>query len=129
MQEGLLVGKFTIDSPSIDGNCRYSEQSLLGVPTLSPNVYVDGKPLETYDETSVPSPVVGIKLNPLVPIPCQPGVRKVLNISNTTVFINGKRPAISQDKVQLGSMSRDLQTPWISDRIRIGTNLIQGAYG
>ena len=39
-----FVGKETIDTVSTDANCVYPASPLGGVPNISPNVLVNGKP-------------------------------------------------------------------------------------
>ena len=119
----LIVGEQTIDTESIIGNCRYPAQALGGAPTVSPNVYVNGQPLRSYDATSVPSDVTGI---PLGNNTCAIGTRQVIPSVNTTVYINGKLPALSGDNVSMLGTTRPLPltNTYVSDTIKIQENLV-----
>ena len=119
----LIVGEQTIDTESIIGSCRYPAQALGGAPTVSPNVYVNGQPLRSYDATSVPSDVTGI---PLGNNTCAIGTRQVIPSVNTTVYINGKLPALSGDNVSMLGTTRPLPltNTYVSDTIKIQENLI-----
>ena len=119
----LLVGTDCIDTQSIDGNCTYPAAPLGGAPTISPNVLVNSQPLKTYDSTSVPASVDGIKINTLIPLPCQPGTRVVTPTVNTTVFVNGKLPAVQGDQAALLGTPRPLTGPFQHANIIIGSNL------
>ena len=119
----LLVGTDCIDTQSIDGNCTYPAAPLGGSPTISANVLVNGQPLRSYDSTSVPASVDGIKINPLIPLPCQPGTRVVTPTVNTTVFVNGKLPAVQGDQAALLGSPRPLTGPFQHANIIIGNNL------
>ena len=87
---------------------------------------VSGTALEPYecDEVS------GVKVNPLVPLPCAPGERKIFSVVNTTVFIDDKLPAVTGDTAQLGienvpiGTPRTLTGPFIHPTIKIGTQII-----
>lgn len=120
----FLVGPETIDTPSTDGNCIYPAEALGGTPYAS-TVYVGGEILKIYDNLSVPAPVVPQKINPSIPIPCQPGNRVIRPTVNTTVFINGRLPAVTGDEAQLvlGSTPRPLTGPFQHPTIVIGSNL------
>ena len=119
-----LVGPQTIDTQSSDGTCIYNASPLGGTPTPT-TVMVNNQPLFIYDETSVPAPVVGVKINPLSPLPCQPGTRKVRPLVNTTVRINGRLPAVTGDDAQLviGGTLRPLTAPFQHANILIGSRL------
>ena len=120
-----LVGPQTIDTQSSDGTCIYNASPLGGTPTPT-TVMVNNQPLFIYDETSVPAPVVGVKINPLSPVPCQPGTRKVRPLVNTTVRINGRLPSVTGDDAQLivGGTLRPLTGPFQHPTIVIGSNVI-----
>ena len=120
-----LVGPQTIDTQSSDGTCIYNASPLGGTPTPT-TVMVNNQPLFIYDETSVPAPVVGVKINPLGPLPCQPGTRKVRPLVNTTVRINGRLPSVTGDDAQLvvGGTLRPLTGPFQHPTIVIGSNVI-----
>jgi hypothetical protein len=70
--------------------------------------------------------VAGVKINPLIPAPCQPGQRVIRPTVNTTVFINGRLPAVTGDESQLviGGSPRPLTGPFQHPTIVIGSNLI-----
>ena len=117
-----LVGEFTVDSPNTDGNCIYNAEPLGGQPTVSPNIQINGQPLRSYDATSRPSDVTAVKVNPLIPVPCQPGVRIVTPTVNTTVFMNGKLPAVTGDQAAIAGTPRPLTGPFQHANILIGTS-------
>ena len=121
----FLVGKQTVDTVHTDGNCLYPAKALGGSPTVSPNVFVNGDPLETYDATSVPDQVDGQKINPLIPVPCVPGVRVVTPEVNKTVFINGTLPAVQGDRANTisGGTPRPLVGPFQHPNIHIGASV------
>ena len=124
--QGLLVGPQTTDELTLEFiKCEYVAQTLLTGGTPSPNVLVNNSPLVFYSNDSVASPVTPVDKNPLLPPPCPALGRKIIATANTTVFINGKLPALSQDKCIIigGTQPRDLRTPFVSDTIRIGTNI------
>jgi len=118
----FLIGKDSVDTADTDGNCLYPAKALGGSPTVSPNVYVNGSPLETYDATSVPDQVDGQKINPSIPAPCIPGVRVVTPTVNTTVFINGKLPAVQGDEAKRvsGGTPRPIVGPFQHTNLHIG---------
>ncbi len=120
----FLVGKTSVDTAETDGNCIYPAKPLGGAPTVSPNVFVNGSPLESYDVTSVPDQVDGIKVNPLIPVPCIPGVRVVTPAVNLTVFINGTLPAVQgDDSSRVGGIPRKIVGPFQHLNVHIGSNL------
>ena len=121
-----LAAVNTIDTPNTDGNCIYGAEPLGGTPTRSPNVRFNNTVLESYDTTSVLDTVTATKVNYLPPIgliPCQPGIRKILPTVNTTVFINGKLPAVTGDNTSIGGTPRPLTGPFQHVNIIIGQNL------
>ena len=66
----------------------------------------------------------GQKINPLSPLPCQPGTRTIVAQTNTSVFFNGKLPAVTGDKTQmLFGSPRILTGPYKAVNIIIGQNL------
>ena len=107
-----LAGRNTLDTTNTDGNCRYDAKALGGNPTRSPNVRIAGSLLETYDSTSILDNVIPKKINPLIPLPCQPGVRVVTPVVNTSVLINGKFPAVTGDEAKIGGTPRPLTGPF-----------------
>lgn len=121
----FLAGPETLDTPSTDGNCLYPAAPVGGaaVPTT---IKVGGVPLEIIAGIPVPyqcTPVEGIKVNPALPLPCQPGQRTIVPKINKTVFINGQLPAVSGDEARLliGSTDRPLTGPFQYPTIVIGT--------
>ena len=118
-----LVGETTVDTANTDGNCICPASPLGGAPTISPNVRINGQPLRSYDTTSRPSDVIPTKVNPLIPLPCQPGVRVVTPTVNTSVFINGKLPAVTGDQAAIAGTPRPLTGPFQHANIIIGSNL------
>ena len=101
-----------LDTSSTDANCLYPAKALGGSPHTSPNVYFEGEAVEYYDSTSRPDNVDGIKINPLIPAPCQPGIRTIVCNVNTTVFINGRLPAVTGDLAQFPGTNRPLTGPF-----------------
>ena len=118
-----LVGENTVDTANTDGNCIYEAKALGGSPTASPNIKINGETLKTYDSTSTPDSVDGVKVNPLIPAPCQPGTRVVTPTVNTTVFMNGRLPAVTGDQAALLGTARPLTGPYQHANIIIGSNL------
>jgi len=123
----LLVGPETVDTISTEGNCSYSAAPIGGVPRPT-TVVVGGQPLKIVSGAPVPyvcADVVGVKINPLIPLPCQPGTRVVKPNVNKTVLINGQLPAVTGDEAQLliGGSPRPLTGPFQHPKILIGTNL------
>lgn len=107
-----IVTPQTLDTQSTDGTCTYPPKPLGGAPVVSPNVYIDKKQVEFYTTETVPDPVEGVKINPLSPLPCQPGNRVIVANVNKTVFINKKLPAVQGDKAQLLGTDRLLTAPF-----------------
>tara|TARA_B100000131_G_scaffold157448_1_gene152709 strand:+ start:914 stop:1276 length:363 start_codon:yes stop_codon:yes gene_type:complete len=108
-----------LDTSSTDGNCLYPAKALGGSPHTSPNVYFENEQVEYYDSTSQVDNVDGVKINPVVPLPCQPGIRTIVPSVNTTVFINGKLPAVSGDLAQFPGTNRPLTGPYNYTTINI----------
>lgn len=121
-----LVGPETIDTASTDGNCLYPAKALGGSPFES-TVVSGGVSIKIYDNTSVPDSVEGVKINPSIPVPCQPGQRIILPKVNKTVFFNGRLPAVTGDEAQLvlGSTPRPLTGPYQHPTIVIGSRDIE----
>ena len=118
-----FVGRETVDTVSTDANCLYPASPLGGAPNVSPNVIINGQPLEYYTSTSVIGTVAGVKVNPLIPLPCQPGIRVVTPTVNTSVFVNGQLPAVTGDQAALIGTPRALTGPFQHVNILIGTQL------
>ena len=118
----FLISKETIDTESIGPFCDYPAQALEGTPFMSPNVRVGGKPVPIYDATSFPSNVTGIRRGPTA---CaSTGDRVITPQVNTSVYINGKLPAVQGDSATMVGIStpRPLTAPWLSSTIHIGTS-------
>lgn len=122
-----IAGPETVDTPSSDGTCIYAAAPIGGtaVPTT---VMVGVTPLVIIAGAPVPyacADVAGVKINPLSPLPCQPGTRIIRPAVNTTVFINGQLPAVTGDEAQLviGGTPRPLTGPFQYPRIIIGSKL------
>ena len=118
----FLISKETIDTESIGPFCDYPAQALEGTPFMSPNVRVGGKPVPIYDATSFPSNVTGIRRGPTACL--STGDRVITPQVNTSVYINGKLPAVQGDSATLAGIStpRPLTAPWLSSTIHIGTS-------
>ena len=116
-----LVIPETIDTTSTDGNCVYAAAALYGAPIVSPNITIGGTQAQFYTSTTVPATVVGTKVNPLLPAPCQPGVRVIVPSNNTTVFFNRQLPAVAGDKAQLFGTDRPLVGPFGPSTVLIGS--------
>jgi hypothetical protein len=107
-----LVGPETLDTVSIDGNCLYPPQPLGAGITTSPNVYLGGDQLKFSHAALIPDPVPGQKINPLIPLPCQPGNRISINQTNTTVHVNMLLPLVRGDLCQLLGTDRPFTGPF-----------------
>jgi len=119
----FLAGSQTLDTTSQDGNCIYPPTPLGGIPTPT-TVMVGGSPVMIYYSGSIISPVGGVKINPLIPAPCQIGTRIIEPKVNKTVLFNGKLPAVSGDEASLPFGSpRPLTAPFQHPTIVIGSNL------
>ena len=119
-----LVGTDTFDTLNDDGTCIYPAKALGGTPNRSANIRINQQVCEFYDATSPLDSITGQKINPLSPLPCQPGTRTIVPQTNTTVFFNGKLPAVTGDKTQmLFGSPRILTGPYKAVNIIIGQNL------
>ena len=118
----FLISKETIDTESIGPFCDYPAQALEGTPFMSPNVIVNGKLVPIYDATSFPSKVTGIRRGPTACL--STGDRVITPQVNTSVYINGKLPAVQGDSATMVGIStpRPLTAPWLSGTIQIGTS-------
>ena len=94
---------------------------------MSTSVVVGNQPLKIIAGTPFYEcdEVTGVKINPLSPLPCQPGTRRITPTVNTTVFIDGKLPAVTGDQAQLviGGSPRPLTGPFQHASILIGSRL------
>ena len=122
-----LASTETVDTASTDGTCVYNAAPIGGT-AVSTTVKVGNQPLKII--AGAPDPyvcddVTGVKINPLSPLPCQPGTRTIRPLVNTTVFINGQLPAVTGDEAQLiiGGSPRPLTGPFQHPKILIGTRL------
>ena len=118
----FLISKQTSDTESIGPFCDYPAQALEGSPFPSPNVRVGQIPVPIYDASSLPSIVPGIRRG--IPQCTSTGQRVITPTVNTTVFINGRLPAVQGDNATLDGIStpRPLTAPWLSSTIQIGTS-------
>ena len=121
-----LASEDTVDTTSSDGTCIYNAAPIGGSP-VSTSVVVGNQPLKIVAGTPFYAcdDVTGVKINPLSPLPCQPGTRRITPTVNTTVFINGKLPAVTGDQAQLviGGSPRPLTGPFQHASILIGSRL------
>jgi hypothetical protein len=119
-----IVGPETIDTPSTDGNCLYPEKKLGGTPYVSPNVKMEGEEVKLYNSLNLPASVDGVKINPAIPLPCQPGIRRIEPVINDSVLINGQLFAVTGDEADLltgATTPRPLTGPYSYPTIQIGT--------
>ena len=123
----FLASVDTVDTVSSDGTCVYGAEALGGTP-VETTVKVNDETLEIIAATDKPyyecDDISDItKVNPLSPLPCQPGTRRLTPTVNTTVFINGKLPAVTGDDAQLviGGSPRPLTGPFQHPTIIIGS--------
>ena len=117
----FLITKETQDTASVGPFCDYPAQALDGSPFMSPNVRVGQRPVPIYDATSLPSIVPGIRRG--IPQCTSTGQRVITPTVNTTVFINGKLPAVTGDQTSIGGTPRPLTGPFQHANILIGSNL------
>ena len=122
-----LASTETVDTASSDGTCVYGPQALGGTP-VETTVKVNNETLEIIAGTPFYEcdDITDIqKINPLSPLPCQEGTRRLTPTVNTTVYINGKLPAVTGDDAQLliGGSPRPLTGPFQHPTIVIGSRL------
>ena len=117
-----LVIPTTVDTLSTDGNCLYPATALGGQPIVSPNIKIDGQQVEFYTASTLPATVEGQKVNPLIPLPCQPGVRVIQATVNTTVFFNNQLPAVAGDQAAMAGTARPLVGPYGPATVLIGSS-------
>lgn len=117
-----LVIPTTVDTQSVDGNCTYPAAPLGGSPIVAPTILINGQPVQFYTSATVPATVEGIKINPLIPAPCIPGVRAIVPSNNTTVFFNGQLPAVAGDLAQMVGTNRPLVGPYGPSTVLIGSS-------
>jgi len=122
-----LVGPETLDTVSTDGNCKYLPAPLGAGILVSPNVFLEKQPLRYSHAALPPSPCVGIKINPVIPAPCQPGIRVSINKINKTVFVNQLLPLVSGDLCQLAGTDRPFVGPFQTQgRVYVATKSLTG---
>ena len=121
-----LASTETVDTASSDGTCVYGAEALGGTP-VETTVKVNDETLEIiagtpFYECDDISDIT--KINPLSPLPCQEGTRRLTPTVNTTVYINGKLPAVTGDDAQLviGGSPRPLTGPFQHPTIIIGSS-------
>jgi len=122
-----IVGPETVDTPSTDGNCLYPAAPLGGTPYVAANVVIEGQPARIYNSLNLPASIEGVKINPAIPLPCQPGIRRIDPVVNKTVFINGQLFAVTGDEADLVtgiSTPRTLTGPFSYPTIQIGTQTL-----
>lgn len=110
-----IVGPDCVDTVSTDALCLYPAKALGGNPTQSPNVKIEGEEVKYYQTASVPDPTDPQPLpTNTVPLPCQPGTRRMQPTINTTVYINGNLFVVQGDEAQLvaGNTPRPLVGPF-----------------
>lgn len=117
-----LVIPTTVDTQSVDGNCTYPAKALGGSPIVAPTILIGGQPVQFYTSATVPATVEGIKINPLIPAPCIPGVRAIVPSNNTSVFFNNQLPAVVGDKAQMVGTDRPLIGPYGPSTVLIGSS-------
>jgi len=117
----LLVTKQTVDTVSSDGTCTYPAKPLGGSPFRSPGIYINKQAVEYYITGSFAENVEGVKINPLSPLPCQPGVRQIQATVNTNVYFDRFLPAVQGDKAQLIGTDRPLTAPFGDPTVIIGS--------
>ena len=116
-----LVIPETVDTLSTDGNCLYPAKPLEGQPIVSPNIQINKQQVKFYTASTPPATVEGQKVNPLIPLPCQPGVRVIQATVNTTVFFNNQLPAVAGDQAAMACTSRPLFVPYGPSTVLIGS--------
>jgi hypothetical protein len=121
-----IVGPETVDTSSTEGNCLYPARPLGGTPFVSPNVRMEGQQVKFYNSLNLPASVEGIKINPAIPAPCQPGIRRIEPVINDSVLINGQLFAVTGDEADIltgATTPRTLTGPFSYPTIQIGTQL------
>ena len=128
----FLASAETVDTLSTDGaNCIYPAAPLGGVPTPT-TVHSGGNPISIIGPAHVPTPITPVKVNPLNPVPCNPGTRTMKVGGNTTVFFNGQLPCVASlpplggdETLVAGAATtpRPLTGPFQCPTIIIGSNV------
>jgi len=115
-----LAGFNTLDTLSTNGTCTYPVEALTGSPDISDDIVINGEPLRSYSQTSVPSPVSGFGAPG-----CGTPVPRTMNVvNNSKVYFNNKLPALSVgSSTRLAGVDRPLTGPYQHANIKIGTQL------
>lgn len=116
-----LVIPETVDTPSTEGNCLYPAAPLEGSPIESPNIKINNQQVKFYTAATPVADVAGVKVNPLIPAPCQPGIRLLVPQNNTNVFFNGQLPIVLGDKAEMLGTPRPLVGPYGPSTVLIGS--------
>ena len=118
-----LAFEGTFDTFSTDGTCNYNPHPLGGTPFVATTIKVHQETLKGYTSASVLDNAPGVKINPISPLPCQPGIRVIVPTMNTTVFFEKKLFAVLGDKAQMFGSDRPLTGPYKYPRIVIGSRV------
>ncbi len=118
-----LAFEGTFDTFSTDGTCNYAAYPLGGTPFVATTIKVHQETLKGYTSASVLDNAPGVKINPISPLPCQPGIRVIVPTMNTTVFFEKKLFAVLGDKAQMFGTDRPLTGPYKYPRIVIGSRV------
>ena len=119
-----LASEDTVDTANVVLNCTYNAKAI-GGDAIDTSVVVENQPLKIIagnpyvcDDTDE-----GVPLIPL--LPCSPPDRVIQPTVNTTVYIDGKLPAVTGDQTTLviGGTPRVLTGPFQHANIIIGSNL------
>ena len=116
-----LVIPETVDTASTEGNCLYPAAPLEGSPIVSPNIKINNQQVKFYTASTPPANVEGVKVNPVIPLPCQPGIRVIVPQNNTSVFFNQQLPAVIGDKAEMLGTPRPLVGPYGPSTVLIGS--------
>ena len=122
-----LASEDTVDTANVVLNCTYGAKAIGGEP-IETSVKVGEQTLEIiagpeaqpYECDDAPE---GVPLIPL--LPCSPPDRTIVPTVNTTVYIDGKLPAVTGDQTQLviGGTPRVLTGPFQHANIIIGSRI------
>ena len=120
----LLVGPETVDTVSTDGNCSYPPSPMGSGVQPAVGVFYNNEPLKFSHAALVPTPVTGVKINPAIPAPCQPGNRVLINKVNKTVFINKFPPLVQGDLCQLAGTDRPMTAPFSYPKLFVANSAV-----
>ena len=119
-----LASEDTVDTANVVLNCTYGAKAIGGDP-IKTSVKVGNEDLYVIAGTPYicDDAPEGVPLIPL--LPCSPPDRTIQPTVNTTVYIDGKLPAVTGDQTQLviGGTPRVLTGPFQHANIIIGSNL------